>query len=70
MADQTRAADLPGLSVVATDTNAYIKDRPTRTAQWRGTNGGYFADRHIDDLLGAGGGQVLRVGTGQAAGHG
>lgn len=62
--DEVRnAADLPAGSVVASATVAYIKDHPTATAQWRGTNGGYFGDWKIDEELVASA-EILRVGGG------
>jgi hypothetical protein len=57
------AADLPDESVVAGRTVAYIKNHPTATAQWRGTNGGFFGNWRIDEEL-AGGATVLRHGDG------
>jgi hypothetical protein len=57
------AKDLPDLSVVANPTVAYIKNHPTATAQWRGTNGGYFGNWRIDEEL-ACGATVLRHGDG------
>lgn len=55
------AADLPDGSVVAENNVVYIRNHPTRTAPWRGTNSGYFGDQHIDEVLAAGG-TVLRYG--------
>lgn len=57
------AANLPDQSVVAGHTVAYIKNHPTGTAEWRGTNGGFFGNWRIDEEL-AGGATVLRYGDG------
>lgn len=61
MADQPSAADLPDFSIVAGDYTVWIKSHPSRTAQWRGTDGGYFGDWYVDERITAGA-QVLRVG--------
>jgi hypothetical protein len=64
MAEKTDAANLPDYSVVADKTTAFIKSHPTITAQWRGTNGGYFGDAYINQRITLGA-QVLRVGAGE-----
>lgn len=56
------AADLPDSSVVAWFNRVYVKDHPTKTAQWRATNGGYYSDEQVDECL-VDGAAVLRVGT-------
>lgn len=58
------AASLPDLSVVADDDTAWIKNHPSKTAQWRSSNGGYFSNRFMDDQL-ARGARVLREGNGR-----
>ncbi len=60
-----RAADLPDGSVVADSETAYIKTHPSRTAQWRGTRGGYHANWEIDQVLAQPDSQILRVGDGR-----
>ncbi|GAA0494040.1 hypothetical protein Ade02nite_20780 [Paractinoplanes deccanensis] len=57
-----KAADLPDGSVVANNKHAFIKTHPTRTAQWRGTNGGFFGDWYIDELFTEGKTTVVREG--------
>jgi hypothetical protein len=57
-----KAADLPDGSIVANENKAFIKNRPTRDSQWRGTDGSYARDWFIDDLL-AEGAVVLREGA-------
>jgi hypothetical protein len=63
VSDTVRAADLPEGSTVATDRKAFIKNHPTLTAPWRGTDGGYHGDWSVQKALDAGA-QVLRVGDG------
>jgi len=64
MTDVPRAADLPDRSIVSGERTTYVKDRPTPTAAWRGTRGGYHRDWEIDEALAAGA-QVVRVGSGE-----
>ncbi len=59
-----RAADLPDGSVVADRDVVYIKNHPSKTAQWRGTNGGYVGDWRVDQAL-AEGAAVVRHGYGE-----
>lgn len=57
-----KAADLPVGSIVATDTLVGLKAEPSGplvSAGWRMTNGGYYHDKHIDEML-AGGAAILR----------
>jgi hypothetical protein len=62
---RTQSADaLPDGSVVAKRNVVYVKNHPTATAQWRGSNGGYFGDWKVDDALREGA-VVLRVGYGK-----
>ena len=56
-----KAADLPDGSVVADDNTAWIKNHPTVTAAWRGTDGGYAGNWLVDKALEKGA-QVLRGG--------
>jgi hypothetical protein len=64
------AADLPDNSIVVGRERhtvrevVCIKDRPTKTAAWRCTDGSYVGDWFIDKLLTDGDSTVLRVGTG------
>lgn len=64
MPTPTNADDLPDSSVVADTFTAYIKTHPTHWCQWRATNGGYFTNSQVDEVL-ANGGQVLRVDDGK-----
>lgn len=62
------AADLPDFSIVVGVRNVnhevvFIKNWPTATAGWRGSDGGYHPDWSVDEHLAAGG-SVLRVGDG------
>lgn len=64
MSDQTsRAADLPDGSVVSAELTTFVKDHPTKTAQWRGTRGGYHGNWEVDVALDDGA-EILRVGRG------
>lgn len=58
------AAELSDGSVVADHRRAFIKNHPTTTAAWRGTDGGYHGDWSVDEAL-ANGAIVLRDGTGK-----
>lgn len=58
------AADLPDGSVIADSGHAYIKNRPSPTAAWTSTNGGWLHDKYVQEALDAGA-QVLRHGTGE-----
>jgi hypothetical protein len=61
MTATTKAVDLPDGSVVADDFHAFIKTHPTKGSAWRGTDGSFVGDWHVDRLLGQGA-QVLRKG--------
>ncbi len=56
------AADLPEGSVVANNKKAWIKTSPSNYSQWRGTSGGYYPDKLVQDAIDAGA-KVLRVGS-------
>lgn len=61
------AADLPdGTIVVGREPQrrevAYIKNHPTKTASWRGTDGGFHGDWFVDELIANGTAVVLRHG--------
>ena len=56
-----KAAALPDGSVVATDKHAFMKNHPTASSAWRGTDGSYAGDWYVDGLLEKGA-QVLRQG--------
>ena len=58
------AADLPGGSVVASPSVAFIKDRLVPDRPWSCTDGGHAPDEEIDRYLGLNA-KVLRVGTGE-----
>lgn len=58
------AADLSDGSVVADADRAFIKNHPTPTAPWRGTDGGFHGNWAVDKAL-TGGAVVLRDGTGE-----
>lgn len=58
------AAELPDGSVVADHRRAFIKNHPTATAAWRGTDGGYHGDWAVEEAL-ANGARLLRRGTGE-----
>lgn len=58
------AAELPDGSVVANEKKAFIKNHPTPTAPWRGTDGGYHPNWSVDEAL-TNGATLLRRGTGE-----
>lgn len=64
------AADLPDNSIVVGPTSngrevVYIKNHPSKTAQWRGTDGGYHGNWAIDEALRYDEATILRVGVGE-----
>jgi len=62
MATEHKAAELPALSIVATDKVAFIKNYPTAYCEWRGTTGGYYSNDLVQAMLESNA-TVLRVGA-------
>lgn len=61
--EQPEFTALPDDSVVASATLTWIRNHPTRTSQWRCSNGGHYSDGQVQEVLDAKRAEILRRGS-------